>query len=143
MLNRISLFDVATPMLFVDFIITFRRGYPRWAILLWAFAMGTVLDIFSNTPGVTAAALTLTALLQPYLVELFLPREAEPDIKVSAKALGAAHFVSLAIILTLVFCITFFALETFVLDGWAYSMKCAGASTLLTVALVMAIEMLR
>ena len=75
-LNRIQLFHCATPLLYIYFIIIFPRRYPRWAILLWSFAMGLAVDMFNNTPGVAAASTTLIGFLQPWLIELFLPREA-------------------------------------------------------------------
>ena len=34
-LNHIHLFQVATPLLYLFFAITFRRGTPTWMILLW------------------------------------------------------------------------------------------------------------
>jgi len=141
--NRIWLLGVATPMLIAYFIIALPRNYPRWGALLWGFFMGLAVDMFCNTPGVTAAPMTLIALLQPYLIELFLPRDAEPDIKSSARSLGIAHFLSLASILVVIFCLVFFALEAFTFDSWLYCLKCTGASSLLTVVLIMAFETVR
>lgn len=141
--NRIWLFDVATPMMAVYFIIALPRGYPRWGTLLWSFFLGLGIDMFRNTPGVTAMAMTIAGMVQPYLIELFLPRDAEPDIKSSARTLGAAHFVSLAAILILIFCLVFFALEIFTFAAWLQALLCAGASTLLTLALIMAFETVR
>ena len=37
-LNHICLLQVAMPLLYVYFAITFRRGTPMWMILLWNFA---------------------------------------------------------------------------------------------------------
>ena len=74
-LNRIHLFDVATPLLYVFFVITFRRSSPKWQILLWCFALGLLIDVFSNTPGLAAGTMTLMAVVQPYLLELFVPRD--------------------------------------------------------------------
>ena len=45
-LNHIHLFDVATPLLYVYFAMTFHRNYPKWQVLLWCFFMGMVVDIF-------------------------------------------------------------------------------------------------
>lgn len=35
-LNHIHLFGYATPMLYIYFVISFQRGYPRWAVMVWA-----------------------------------------------------------------------------------------------------------
>ena len=55
-LNHIELFGCATPFLYVYFIMLFRRGFPRWAVLLWSFFLGIFIDMFSNTPGVAASS---------------------------------------------------------------------------------------
>ncbi|MCR4915728.1 MAG: rod shape-determining protein MreD [Prevotella sp.] len=142
-LNRIQLFHCATPLLYIYFIIIFPRRYPRWAILLWSFAMGLAVDMFNNTPGVAAASTTLIGFLQPWLIELFLPREAEDNIKSAARTLGVGHFVSLSLILTIIFCMVFFAIELFSFATWSYWLQCAGGSALLTFVLMMALESLR
>ena len=142
-LNRIQLFHCATPLLYIYFIIIFPRRYPRWAILLWSFAMGLAVDMFNNTPGVAAASATLIGFLQPWLIELFLPREAEDNIKSAARTLGVGHFVSLSFILTIIFCMVFFAIELFSFATWSYWLQCAGGSALLTFVLMIALESLR
>ena len=73
-LNHVHLFDSATPLLYIYMVLLFPRNYPKWGMLVWAFAMGLGVDMFSNTPGVAAASLTLVALLRPYLLELFIQR---------------------------------------------------------------------
>ena len=65
-LNRIRLFGFATPLLPVYFVITFHRGYPKWAILTWSFLLGLCLDTFSNTPGVAASSMTFVLSLSTY-----------------------------------------------------------------------------
>lgn len=142
-LNHIRLFGCAMPLLYVYFIIVIPRGYPRWATLVWAFFLGLTIDMFSNIPGVGTASLTFVGLLQPYLLELFLPREAAPNLKPSMATLGIAKFVTLALLLTLVHCAFFFTLEMFSfshLMQWALNVI---GSTLLTLILIVSIETVR
>jgi rod shape-determining protein MreD len=142
-LNHIHLFDVATPFLFVYFAISFRRNTPKWAILLWCFAMGLAVDVFSNTPGLSAGSLTLVGLIQPYLLELFTPRDSVEDLECCAATLGKGKYTLFALILLLVFCLLFFALEAFTFYNWIYWLLCTGSSTVLTLVLIMAIESIR
>ena len=142
-LNRIQLFNCATPLLCVYFVIILPRNYPRWATLLWSFFMGLSVDMFANTPGVGAASLTLIGFIQPMLLELFLPREPEENICSSASALGFWRFAGLAAVLVAVFCLVFFALEQFSLSGWLFWLQCAGGSFLFTILLVLTLESLR
>ena len=142
-LNRIQLFHCAMPLLYVYLAIVFPRNYPRWAILLWCFAMGVCVDAFSNTPGVAAASMTLVGVLQPYLLELFLPRDAEEEIKSSVKTLGLGKFSTLASILTLLYCLVFYAIESFSFFNWLYWLECVGGSTLITLVLILTLESVR
>lgn len=142
-LNHIHLFDVATPFLFVYFAISFRRNSPKWAVILWCFAMGLAVDVFSNTPGLAAGSLTLVGLIQPYLMELFTPRDSVDDLECSVLTLGKGKYALLATILLFVFCLFFFALEAFTFFNWIYWLVCTCSSTALTLVLILAIESIR
>lgn len=142
-LNHIHLFDVATPFLFVYFAISFRRNSPKWAVILWCFAMGLAVDVFSNTPGLAAGSLTLVGLIQPYLMELFTPRDSVDDLECSVLTLGMGKYALLATILLFVFCLFFFALEAFTFFNWIYWLVCTCSSTALILVLILAIESIR
>jgi rod shape-determining protein MreD len=134
-LGRIHLFHCATPLFYVYFVTQFPRNYPKWGILLWAFAMGLTTDMFANTPGVSSASLTLIGALQPYLLMLFLPREPEEHHPSSAAGLGWAKFVLLVLIITLLYCLVFFTLEAFSFFNWQHWIESVGGSTVLTTIL--------
>ena len=142
-LNHIHLFDLAIPLLYVYFTITFQRGTPKWMILLWSFALGLAIDVFSNTPGLASGSLTLIAVIQPYLLELFVPRDSAENLEVSISTLGIGKFMIFSAVLLVVYCLAFFALEAFSFFNWQYWLACAGASSLLTFVLMMAIESVR
>lgn len=139
-LNQIHLFGVATPLLFVYFVITFRRNYPKWAILVWCFLMGICVDIFANTPGVAAGSLTLVGAIQPYLLEVFTPRDSAEDMPPTIRTMGMGKYVYYASLLTLIMTLTFFALEAFSFFNWQQWLICVGSSFVLTLILVLTIE---
>ena len=99
--------------------------------------------MFSNTPGLAAGSLTLIGMMQPYLLELFVPRDSVEEMEVSASTLGLGKYALLCAILLIVFCLVFFALEAFSFFNWLYWLECAGSSALLTFILIMAIESVR
>ena len=141
--NRIWLFDMAMPLMVVYFIIALPRGYPRWGALLWSFFLGLGVDMFCNTPGVNAASLTIIGMIQPYLLELFVPRDSAENLEVSVPTLGVGKFMVFSAILLMVYCLVFFALEAFSFYNWQHWLICAGTSSLLTFVLIMAIESVR
>lgn len=142
-LNHIHLFDCATPLLYVYFIISFRRHYPRWAMLLWAFCMGLLLDVFSNTPGVTSASLTLLAFVQPHLLASFVPHESADDLLPNIATLGVPKFSWYSLFCILAFSIVFFTLEMFsFFDPLQWLLNVVG-STVITFLLVFVIDNVR
>lgn len=138
--NHIHLFGYATPLLYVYFDLPARRGFSKWALLLWAFLLGICVDIFSNTPGLASASMTLIALIQPYLLELFVPRDSPEDLKPSFASLGAAKYMFYTFILVFIYCIVFFLLEIFSFFNWMQWLFSAGGSMLITLVLVWVIE---
>lgn len=142
-LNHIELFGCATPFLYVYFIMLFRRGIPRWAVLLWSFFLGIFIDMFSNTPGVAASSATFIGLLQPYLLNLFAPRDSSDDMMPTMKSLGVARYVYYTIICVFIFNLLFFTVEMFSFFNWLqWALNICG-STVLTLVLILVIENVR
>ena len=140
-LNRIQLFNVATPLLYIYFVMTFPLGFPKWAGLLWGFAMGLVIDIFSNTPGLASSSLTLIACIQPYLLQLFLSQETDNGAKPSVRTMGLGKFFTFAITIVFLFCFILFTIEAFNFFNWQHWLGSIVGSTLLTLLFIMAFEM--
>lgn len=142
-LNHIHLFDCATPLLYIILVLHFRRNQSRWSALLWSFCLGLCVDVFANTPGVAAASMTFLGLVQPYLFELFVPRDSAEDLEPSMRTIGITSFLWYAFVMVLVYCILFFTLETFNFFNWLQWLECISGSTLLTYALVVVLENFR
>jgi len=142
-LNHIHLFGFATPLLYFYFVTSFHRGYPKWGILLWSFLMGLSVDVFSNTPGVAAASMTALALLQPYVFELFIQRDSDADMQPAFYSLGVTRYLYYVILLTLVYCLLFFTIETFTFFNWTQWALSVAGSTVLSVILIVVVENMR
>ncbi len=142
-LNHVHLFGVGTPLLYVYFAVTFRRHFPKWLILVSCFLLGLSIDIFSSTPGLASTVLTLVGLAQPYLLELLVPRDSAVDLESSVKTLGFSKFATLSGLLTLLYCLVFFALEAFNFFDILLWLARSLVSAVLTMVLLLAIESVR
>lgn len=142
-LNQISLFGHATPLLYIIFVITFPRNYSKVGMLLWSFALGVVCDTFTNTPGVAAAALTLMAFIQPGLLQLFIPRESPDDLNPSAQTLGWGSYAVFSLIMTFTYCLIYFMLEAFSFFNWLLWLVDALGSTFITYIFILVLENFR
>ena len=112
-LGRIHLFHYATPFLYVYFVAMFPRNYEKWAVLLWSFLLGLLIDIFQNTPGLAAASLTVIAAVQPYYLELYVPRNSADNLQPSMTTLGPLKYTYYIVPMVTVYCLLFYSLESF------------------------------
>lgn len=142
-LNHVNLFGCATPLLYIYFIMSFRRDYPKWGIMLWSFCLGLSVDIFSNTPGVAASSATFLGFVQPFIFSLFVQRDSPDDMRPGIRTLGMARYVYFTLICVLVFNLLFFTLEAFSFFNWLQWLRNIGGSTVLTALLILAFESVR
>jgi len=139
-LGRIHLFHYATPLLYVYFVTLFPRNYPKRGVLTWAFAMGLIIDIFTNTPGLAAASLTAVAAIQPYFFALFVPRDAVETLEPSLLNLGPTKYSYYIVTLVTIYCLLFFTLEMFSFDHLLEWLMSVVGSILVTLALIITFE---
>ena len=137
-LNHFQLFGCAMPMFYIYFVITMKKGMAKWAKMIWAFSLGLLLDTFSNTPGVTAAAMT-----QPYLLDLFMIREGEDDLIPSMSTIGTKPFINYTLVLVTIFCTTYYTLEMFSFVNILQWLACVIGSSIITILLILAFDSLK
>ena len=138
--GRIHLFHYATPLFYVYFVAMFPRNYPKWSVLLWSFLLGLIIDIFSNTPGLAAASLTVIAAVQPYYLELYVPRDSADNLKPSMKTLGPVKFAYYIVPIVLVYCLLFYSLEMLTFFNAFYWLMCVVGSAIITLLLIFTLE---
>ena len=84
--------------LYIYIILKFESETPRNALMLWAFFLGLTVDIFSDTPGMNAAAAVVLAFSRPTFLRLFVPRDTFEDIVPSVKTMGFASFLKYLVV---------------------------------------------
>lgn len=142
-LNHIRLFGCAVPLITVYFLLPIRRSTPQWQTLLWGFLIGLSTDICSNTPGVGAAAMTLTAFLQPYIIQSFLVQDSDSEDIPSPRTLGGIKYFLYAALVVAIYCLAFFAIEAFDFYNITRWILNTVGSYVLTLLLILAIEHIR
>ncbi len=141
--NHINLWGYAVPLLgpMVLFHIPLNAG--RIGNMFLAFATGVVLDAFSNTPGVAAGAMTITAFAHYPLLHAMAPRDAVEDAVPDHYLLGQYKYFWYMAILLAVHHVAYFVLEAFsFFDIAGLSLRFLG-SYVLSLLLAWVVEMLR
>lgn len=140
--NHIHLFNCATPYVYIYIVLLFPLNYPRWAIMVWAFMLGLVVDTFSNTPGIAASSLTLIGAIHPFLLKLLAKQDAPEDVAATYNNLGVGKFTLYMFVISLLYCLTFTSLELFSFFNWQQWLLDIGGSTIITFVILMAIASL-
>ena len=139
-LNNMHIAGCATPFLYIYLILKFESDIPRNTLMLWAFFVGLAVDIFSDTPGMNAAATVFLAFMRPVLLCLFVPRDMVESITPSIRALGVSPFLKYVSASVLVHHSFLLLGEFFSLAAWGLLLLRILASSLLTVACIMAVD---
>ena len=92
------------------------------------------------TPGLAAASLTVIAAIQPYYLELYVPRDSADNLEPALKTLGPVKYSYYIIPLVLLYCLLFYSLEMFTFFNALYWFLCVVGSTALTLVLVFTVE---
>ena len=143
LLNKICLFDLATPFIYIYFVLALDKDIDRNALMIMAFTLGLAVDVFSNTPGVNAAASVFVAFMRPGLLRLFSPRDEYENFEPGIYTLGVWAFVRYVVVATLLHHTVLFFLEAFSFANAGYLLLRILCSTLLTVMMIMTLEFLR
>lgn len=139
-LNRISLFGYVTPLFYIWLIIRFDSAMKRGAILLWAFFMGLIIDLFSGTPGLNAASATFLAMLQPGIVKLFVALDRHDVLVPCSASMGGRPFAGYLLLMITIHHTVYFILRSIPLGDWTVLVLKVVFSTLFTFVLMLVTE---
>lgn len=142
-LNHIHLFGYATPFLYIYLILKFESGTSRNELMLWAFFLGLGVDMFSNTPGMNAAASVALAFARPLLLRLFTPRDLLESIVPSIRSLGNSNFIKYVVMSVLIHHLILILIEYFSFTSiWLLLLRVV-ACALFTIVCILCVEGIR
>jgi rod shape-determining protein MreD len=143
-LNRIMVQGYAIPYLYMLFILLLPFDMPRWGLLICGLLLGLSLDMFTNTPGMHAAACVVMAYFRPFVMNVLSPQGGFETVKVtpSTSTMGWVPFMMYAAILTLIHHVVYFSLEIFDFHNLLFLLLKILLSALASIILVLVYEML-
>lgn len=112
-LNRMHINGYATPFFFIYFILKLNSGIGRNTLMIWAFLIGLSVDIFSNTPGMNTAAITLLAFVRGSILRLVTLRDTTEDFEPGIDSMGISSYFRYILLCTFLFCTVLLVIDTF------------------------------
>lgn len=135
--NRLCLFGVAIPLVFIYFIIKLPVTLgAKWTMTL-AFLAGLVVDIFSDTLGINALACTCAGALRMPVFHLYYPRDEDMmNPEPSIRSMGVGAYLKYVLTFTAVYCTLFVVIESFSFVPLGWLLLKIVSSTLFTFVLL-------
>jgi rod shape-determining protein MreD len=141
--NKIHIEGVATPLLYVYFIVKLPVDANRNLTLVLSALLGLTIDMFSFTLGMNMLASVVIGFLRSYFLKLFAPRDIFESYMPSFSAFGKAMFMRYASLMILMHQFVLFMVESLsFFDALHLFLRIAGSFTI-TALLVFAFESIK
>ena len=141
-LNQMHVNGYATPFLYIFFILKFHSRVSRNELMLWAFALGLIVDMFSNTPGMNAASATCLAFFRNTLLRMVTLRDMDEGFRPSVRSMGMSSFIRYVFLSCSMFCSILFLIDTFSFYDFPVLLLKILSSIISTMLCVFCVEML-
>ncbi len=141
--NNMVIFHLLYPHIYFLLLVILPFSMPQWTVLLTSFCYGLIMDFFTYTPGMHAAACVLAGFLRPYLLTFFTPiggkgEEPAPHVQ----AMGFGNFSLYLLTFTFFHQFTLHLIEVFSLAEFDRTLLRTGMNTIVSWLLLMAIELI-
>src|SRR5882757_7161363 len=136
--KNITFYNLATPYLYILFIVLLPFEVPNVLLFALSFILGLTIDAFYDTPGLHAAACVLLAFVRILFISITVQKEGfdnEPEPTMSN--MGFRWFFTYALILTLFHHFFLFNLEVFRFSEIPYTLSRFVLSSIFTVFLML------
>ena len=141
--NRIVLFNVAMPVVFIYLILRLPVNLHGGWVLTIAFFSGLIIDIFNNTPGMNALACTILAAIRRPVFNAFVSRENDMNVPIpSVDSMGIGDYFKYMATLVSVYCTLIFLIQAFSLHNILLTLARIAASSVLSVIIIFGLDSL-
>lgn len=143
-LDQILIHQLVNPYLYMLFILLLPFNLPRPGLQLLGFLLGITLDMFSNTPGLHAAACVFIAYLRPFMLNILSPQGGFEVTQrtPSVTSMGLSQFAIYVSVMVFLHNIVYFCLSVFSFADPLYLLMKILLSTAVSLMLVLIYELL-
>lgn len=140
LLRNLSFYNMATPFVYIIFLLLVPFGTPNLLLYLIAFVTGITLDAFYDTLGVHTAACVALAFVRILFISVTMNRDGFDEPEPTLGNMGFKWFIIYAFLCTTAHHLVLFFLETFRLAEFSYTLLRCFFSIIFTLFTVVLIE---
>jgi rod shape-determining protein MreD len=142
LLNNIKIAGVINPFLYVYLIIALPIHTNRISLIFTGFALGMVIDVFSNSWGIHAMATTLIAFLRPYVLRVVSTQEEMDKVMPRFRTMGV-NYLKYIVLMVFVHHLMLFTLEAFSFHYFWIVLSKTLVSSIISIILILTLEKIR
>ena len=102
-LNKILFFTYINPFLYILLIITLPLSTPKWMLLIYAFILGLLIDVFCGSLGFHSTATVLISFIKPLISKITIPHNILSDTnEITLKKIGLKSFIIFSSLLIII-----------------------------------------
>lgn len=137
-LNNLQVGLYIHPYIYFMFLMTLPFSTPQWLAMLLAVAIGLVIDMFNNTPGMHMAACVFITFIRPAILKALTPVTGYENVEnPSIVKLGATWFLIYTIIMVAIHHTTYFFIEIFSLKHLRFTLLNIALSSVFSTILIL------
>lgn len=140
LLRNLSFYNMATPFVYILFLLLLPFSTPNLLLYLIAFITGLTLDAFYDTLGVHTAACVMLAFVRISFIAVTVNRDGFDEPEPTLGNMGFKWFLFYAVLCIFSHHIVLFLLETFRLTELSYTLLRSLMSSIFTLFVVILIE---
>jgi len=117
--NRINLWGVITPMVYILFILSLPFQTPRWLVVLLGFLLGLSIDMFAGVLGIHALSTLIIAFLRPVVFRVIPLRvEREEHLLPIFHDMKFSWYFRYVFIMVFIHHLTYFLIDAFTFQNF-------------------------
>jgi hypothetical protein len=134
--NQVQFSGFFNPYVYLLFIILLPLSAPRYLVLILAFLIGLIIDIFSNSLGVHSAATVFAAYARPLVIRVISNREDDKNDYPGLHQNKLIWFVNYVLIMVLLHHSVLFYLEVYTFANFFITLYRVILSSLFSIIII-------
>ena len=134
--NQVQFSGFFNPYVYLLFIILLPLSTPRYAVLILAFVLGLIIDVFSNSLGVHSAATVFAAYLRPLVIRIISNREDDKSDYPGLNQNKLAWFINYVLIMVVLHHTVLFYLEVYTFANFLNTLYRVILSSLFSIIII-------
>jgi len=135
-LNQVQFSGFVNPYIYILFVMLLPLSTPRYIVMFSGFLIGLTVDVFSNSPGLHAAATIFISYLRPYVIRTISGREDEMSNYPGLKQNTFSWFLYYAVIMVFFHHLVLFYLEIYTFSHFLTTLYRVVLSSLFSIFII-------